>query len=425
MNKENRSLLINTGILLLLGVIFIIVFAFLPTSKMDKLFDGKVKVVNVELGATDPDTIKSKKNVLKKDDVVGTIYEVFKENQYGSIELKVIVDNNNVIISMETDIIQSIGQEESTIYVQSFVGSELTAPQTMDGIATPTVSVTLGTIDELLSDIATSQGAKPTEDPLKKYKELYSEITKVANVDKNDNDPETVVEKVIGTKKSERLGYIYEVKKTNIYGSITILIAVNDAGIIEALVPTVDQSIGATETAKYLKGHVGSKITEPAVLDGTALPTVSISIGTATDLLEDLGNVFINDMKVKYNFVEDVEIIEFIEIADRSIIKQQVVLKNSEGALIANVYEGIKNSDFGTLTLRVVVSEDGKIDDINYVLDDSSWEQADKEAYIKSFVGKNLNEINPDIFDGIAGATATSPVIKDILIAISEIGGAE
>ncbi len=165
-------------IVVLLGMLFGLFFATKPIVEK-KAMQGKIAMYSEVLTGidtiedvkkdTDPVTILDKhlaKN--DKDEVIATLYRAFKTNQYASstdtgIELLVSIDKDGKILGIKVTVDQSISPELTKKYVESFKGSNIQTPKSMDGVSRPSVAFSLATVDEILKDIATSQGIAEVE----------------------------------------------------------------------------------------------------------------------------------------------------------------------------------------------------------------------------------------------------------------------
>lgn len=161
MKKENLFLLVNTLILLLVSSLVLLSYLFIiPTSKIEKSLGQKVKFETVELKNL-PKTITEVSKVLNGKKEIGLLYKAEKDNTYGNIKLDVVLNKEGKIIGIASNIDQQFPGKnhpsEVNNYVNALKGSEIKNPGNSD-IAKPTVSITLGTIDELLKDVGIAGG---------------------------------------------------------------------------------------------------------------------------------------------------------------------------------------------------------------------------------------------------------------------------
>lgn len=161
MKKENLFLLVNTLILLLVSSLVLLSYLFIiPTSKIEKSLGQKVKFETVEIKNL-PKTITEVSKVLNGKKEIGLLYKAEKDNTYGNIKLDVVLNKEGKIIGIASNIDQQFPGKnhpsEVNNYVNALKGSEIKNPGNSD-IAKPTVSITLGTIDELLKDVGIAGG---------------------------------------------------------------------------------------------------------------------------------------------------------------------------------------------------------------------------------------------------------------------------
>lgn len=161
MKKENLFLLVNTLILLLVSSLVLLSYLFIiPTSKIEKSLGQKVKFETVEIKNL-PKTITEVSKVLNGKKEIGLLYKAEKDNTYGNIKLEVVLNKEGKIIGIASNIDQQFPGKnhpsEVNNYVNALKGSEIKNPGNSD-IAKPTVSITLGTIDELLKDVGIAGG---------------------------------------------------------------------------------------------------------------------------------------------------------------------------------------------------------------------------------------------------------------------------
>lgn len=167
MKRENLFLLLNSLILLVIGLLIVVIYTNLAiTTKADKIFNTKVKIEEV---SNKPATFNSINEVNKGGHKIGTLFDVTKTNEYGEINLIVGIDTNDVIVGFYQNVDQGFPvledlerlpyEEHVYLYVESLVGSSVHNPEIsddnkLDGEGKPTLVFTVGTIDEILDDIA-------------------------------------------------------------------------------------------------------------------------------------------------------------------------------------------------------------------------------------------------------------------------------
>jgi|SRR5690625_4218573 len=164
MTRENRNLLINTVLVIVVSVTLLILFAsYVPTTSADKVFGSKVKTEEKEFFRL-PETIDKVEKVYKGDNYLGLLYTASAENAYGPITLKVGIEDNDKrtkrekIIGVYQSVEQNYPEKHHSLqvhkYVESLIGTYLIRPENIDGVTEPTTVVTLGTIHEILKNIS-------------------------------------------------------------------------------------------------------------------------------------------------------------------------------------------------------------------------------------------------------------------------------
>ncbi len=145
MSKENRNLLINTFVLLLLSLVIIFIYStYMPLEPKDKLFDQVVTLDDAVVLHDIPtighfEVIHSVQNVFNlKGDKIGVVYHVYARNGYietpqddfGYIELLVGINLENevyveIVKLSQTSIYNVAIQNYINDYYQGFSFSEL------------------------------------------------------------------------------------------------------------------------------------------------------------------------------------------------------------------------------------------------------------------------------------------------------------
>ncbi|MCR1808678.1 hypothetical protein [Haploplasma modicum] len=269
MKKENLFLLVNTLILLLVSGLVLLSYLFIiPTSKLEKSLGQKVKFETVEIKNL-PNTINEVSKVLNGKKEIGLLYKAEKNNTYGNIKLDVVLNKEGKIIGIASNIDQQFPGKnhpsEVNNYVNALKGSEIKNPGNSD-IAKPTVSITLGTIDELLKDVAIAGGF--IEEKLSIYEELFGEDYTEEEQTKPD------LENIKGYKtilvNGEVLAHVYHITGLGIYNEQ------EKASIDLNIILSPDYTILGAEELEYNHTGGGFKKKVFAYLDELADAKVKI-----------------------------------------------------------------------------------------------------------------------------------------------------
>lgn len=127
MSRQNKWLLINTGIILIVSLIVVMLISnVFPTTQEDKLFDQVITLVEIEEIETKPNgdyAIISMhyEAVNNQDDVVGDVYLLEIKNGYGMMSLYVGIQEDRIYT-------QNIILDQTSIYlknIQHFIQAEL------------------------------------------------------------------------------------------------------------------------------------------------------------------------------------------------------------------------------------------------------------------------------------------------------------
>ncbi|MDY0276587.1 MAG: hypothetical protein RBQ97_00740 [Acholeplasma sp.] len=231
-NKNLKDILYMVGfIVVFLGVIIGLNYALKSTKanneaqykvkKYETVLNGiKVGELKDVLKDTDDKIIKEKYEALNVNNkVVAILYEATKDNQYGSITIRVAIDAEGKIIGVEAEVDQSISPDKTKAYVEAYKGSKISSPKA-DGVSMPSVGISVGTANEIFSAIAESAGIV---DDI--FTQLFGEGYSFSEVTTITEDTETVkgVKDVLVNDEVKAQVYILEGKAlyntTEGYGS--------------------------------------------------------------------------------------------------------------------------------------------------------------------------------------------------------------
>lgn len=369
MNKENSTLLYNTiGAIILAFLLVISFLVFIPTTMGDKLVGTKVKYESVEVKDM-PNTIVSVDKLLKGKNEVARLYEAKKTNGYGSVEVFVALDDKGVILGIDSNVDQSIGKMESKKYVKQFKGSNISEPKVLDGVTAPTVSITLGTVDELLEDIALASGfVNIPEQTI--YDKLFGEGHTKKSVEftaYNTINAQQQVEVDKGLK-----GFVFTGEIEGVYNDD------GDTGIINLnFILDENYNLIGYEELTYTNSPGNYKKRVFAYLDQLVSEKADLKqIENHIDIVADstysgnLVNEMLKDLSYVANNNEVVNIyeglfglgayLEFQNITPTTNVTKHFVIKNNN-AIAGHSYEVTGSSDNGVITLEVITDHEYKV----------------------------------------------------------------
>lgn len=308
MKKENKWLLINTGIVLLLSALFVILYAFvIPVSNYDKVFGTKVKLSNAEVIEETPDeapyAIISKKEVATKGSkVIGDIYTLLVANDYGKIELLVGFDANGKVSVSHVVIDQTYPDIENLNSLILKQINDFYKDVTIDGLLSfnknisieafdTTASVSTGTILNLLKKTARKHQGLLFQDV---FGEEYSPV-----VDEEFQGTEIVIKKEDVFVDNEIIGQIYtlyasgEYRKGSGPADIKMLIAIKDGEIKGYEFEVYEHTPGYDISAiGFIEQYLGTKLNDYPNHSGEELVTGATFSTTLLDsMIRDLRDV--------------------------------------------------------------------------------------------------------------------------------------
>src|SRR5690554_3613946 len=408
MKRENLFLVINSFILLVIGLVIVLIYSNLAiTTRADKIFNTKVKVEEV---TAKPATFNEIKKVNKGGYQIGTLFDITKENDYGEINLIVGVDTDDVIVGFYQLVNQGFPNEEVSgstpdeheenvyLYIESLVGSSVHNPQIskddeFDGVAKPTLVFTVGAIDEILKDI--SNYLKPqVEEP----------------------EPKEVVKFIEETTEGRK--YLVSKELVNVGANLALLevefVVAADNTLVSYEFITYDHTGGNFKdiTTAFLDSMIGADIFNPTaglgqdgdLFDGQAGATNSTN--AILDLLNELAT-FVEKEVIE----EPKEVVKFIEETTEG--RKYLVSKE-----LVNV-----GANLALLEVEFVVAADNTLVSYEFITYDHTGGNFKDitTAFLDSMIGADI--FNPtsglgqdgDSYDGQAGATNSTNAILDLL----------
>src|SRR5690554_3376773 len=400
MNRENKFLLLNTLILLVIGLLVILVYSNLAvTTKADKIFGSKVKLEAVE--GSLPTKMNEAYDVYKGGLKVGKYFDVSETNDYGTINLLIGIDTDDNILGIYQDINQaypeSHHQEQVYSFLNALIGKDITkididniTESDLDGVTKPTTVVTLGSVGSLFEVITNFIATDTIQEPV---------------------EPEEGVEFVEYVIEDNNLiGATYQITKDSPN--------TEPGGATERLsfkfTIDLDYKITAFEEVWYKHTAGGFKVQTIGFLESIVGKTIN-EVSNITLVDGETGAT--NSKNGIIGLIKELE--TYLE--DNPLTLDPIVKEVEE-----NVYNVKKLAfyfrNYGYLSYNVTLNETGEIvsyDEVSYGHSEGNWKDI-ATAYFDSLVGKNIDDINHDLTDGQTGATNSSKTIRDMLIALAE-----
>ncbi|VEU79669.1 hypothetical protein [Haploplasma axanthum] len=383
MTKENKWLLICSGILLVISIAFIVVYSFfVPTSSFDKMIGEKVKEVSVEYKDM-PESIKAVDELFSfvGNKKLGKKYTATKNNQYGKITVYVAIDEKGQIIGIDGDVDQSIGAKLTKQYLRTFKGSNINEPKVNGEFTAPTVTFSLSTVDELLSDIGYASGFIVDTETI--YTKLFGDNYVLDDITIIPN--ESVKSKKAVLVNGEWVANVYLVEKTGVYNGdeeakISFNVILDVDGTILGYEEVEYKHSGGTFKKKVLDFFdelIAKKITVSEVVNyQTDITGATNSRNTLKALLVDLATFVETDVTKPLNKYEKV-FGEGVIVSENDILNptnsvkqhQSVTLDNAE---VGSIYRLEKTGMYtdgseGKIELEVMIDLENKIVAINVI----------------------------------------------------------
>jgi|GEM_PF-2208029 len=397
------------------------------------------KIVKVEnaLKDEDPKTIKEKFLGYDKDNkLIATLYGAVKDNQYGSIYLRVIVDPEGKIIGISATVDQSYSPEKTKEYVEKYKNSLISEPKASDGSSGPTVKISVGTADEIIADIAKSHGIVKNA-----YDELFAKGYVLS--DESDISDDTVKKFKTVSVDGKIVANVYTIEGEGLYitetgaeGSIQLQIIL-DSKSTRILGFVIDEKTyhHTWSYRSYLEKYLNKLISENVYIGGYTDKIIVVDEESGATSGNSASNTVLVAMKMLaglktylgLTFAEKVEV-------NSDVVKTSQAFKDKDGNDFEIYYlegEGVYDShsgSSGSIGVYVVLDKDNKIIDISlpeakYNHTKSKTYMNDVEKYIKMLVKDSVSiiHIKSISVDGESGATSsgnlsnTNLVIQELL----------
>jgi hypothetical protein len=335
MKKQNLFLLVNFGILLVIGLIYIIINqSVVLHDDEDKLFGQNVDLINGEKLNEVPYMSEASRNfqiidykwtaVDKNDDVVGTVYRVIIKNDfplagsdidYGYIELLVGITTDDEVYVQYVTVYQSnwavVGVQK---YIQDYYNginylSVNNVPSfdadIVSGATEKPATVSTDTIKTMIQEVVVLHYDLTEEDP---YVDIFGIMDYEFSVDEMFVPTEHITEKLmIKDSTGGDLGYVYSITgrgeyQEGAYDTIVIDIIFDMTGeIVGVLLPdeTYNHSLGSygNKNKTYVQEYVGLTLNDiQAKVDSNGSQDVTAGASNTRALIDDLLEFFVSEV---------------------------------------------------------------------------------------------------------------------------------
>lgn len=279
------------------------------------------------------------------------------------------------------------------------------------------------------------------EAKIESFEEVLKGIDSFEDLEVTEDYPNSVLSIAKGFDQSDEvLGYIYEVYGTNSYGSMTVVISVDENGeILGAQFLTIEQTLNVPGTRTNLSLYVGSNVNnlEPS---GDIISGATGSLSTLQGLLSDvatahsmtIGEVVVDPLDEAYGDGYTLEVDSSFDATTHVTSKSDVLQGSSVvGYMYSLTGSGeYQDGDVGSIVMEIYFDANDQIVEIRLPEDTynhSSGGFKNKNiAYLNEFVGLTKDDIlatvNGDNQDITSGASNTRALIDELLEAfISEV----
>ncbi|HHW80019.1 MAG TPA: hypothetical protein GX742_04340, partial [Acholeplasmataceae bacterium] len=174
----------------------------------------------------------AQKAVNDKGEIIGYLFTASKDNQWGSILIRMAVSANGEIIGVTSVVDQSLSADETKAYITKFIGSKIESPEALDGSTGPTTRDSVLTAEELIGSISKAFISLEIEPDLTEIELIYGKGA-VATLDDSFTGNELVLMKEDIYLEDTYLGSLYLLKGTGIYhqtneGSLEYKVALDE-----------------------------------------------------------------------------------------------------------------------------------------------------------------------------------------------------
>jgi uncharacterized protein with FMN-binding domain len=317
MSKENRSLIINLGVFLLIGIIFLISISQYNKAKQLKAYKEYFsEATNLKKKSLDEKPLIEEITIYKGKNVIGYVYigldyaeDIYGHEHLSLLKLEVIVDNNKKIIEvvvLEHEHTPSYFAKVEE-YLPTLKGVSLSDYRDVDEVAGAS-EFSMPIVRDILNKVTVLQTGKepnpPTEkDPDVFYKEIYDGFDSREEDETFEATDLVIKKEIIKDEDEEVIGYAYTLQGTtkevldeqykNEYGELTLLVGLDlDNKVVG--IRTVETTHTGTYYDKYQEEYgelVGVELVDDANVDLVGGSTVSgNSIQELIDALKEVIN---------------------------------------------------------------------------------------------------------------------------------------
>ncbi|BCR35301.1 hypothetical protein [Mariniplasma anaerobium] len=334
MKRQNLFLLINLGIMLVIGLAYIIVNqSVVLHDDEDKLFGQKVDLINGQQLVEIPELSVSSRNIHiidykwtavdKNEDVVGTVYHVIIKNDfplagtdldYGVMEFLVGIDTYNEVFVQYIRIYQS---SWAVVGIQKYIQDNYNGisylsvndvpsfdADIVSGATENPATVSTDSVKTMIQDVIVLHYNLAEEDP---YVDIFGIMDYDLSVDATFIPTEHITTKLIVSDQTNELGYIYSITgrgeyQDGAYDTIVINIVFDMTGeIVGVLLPeeTYNHSIGSygNKNKTYVEEYVGLTLNDiQAKVDSNGSQDVTAGASNTRALIDALLEFFVSEV---------------------------------------------------------------------------------------------------------------------------------
>lgn len=459
MSKENRSLLINFGIILLVtALITILYITLIPKSTNDKIFNQVVKLEQVELLASDGEKlIKEKFSAKTGKKEIGVVYRVEIKNGYSLtgdsadslIELFVGIDNDEMVfvevgtLNQSTWVIKGVKAFVKDNYknITQEAAFEMELYDVADVTAGATAQDSIGEIKDAVIYVLNFHNGVIEDDP---YLEFFDVGYKM-EVDNTFIPTLITLNKKVVTLNNEIIGFVYTTTASGVYddgkeGSVTMEFILDQDNLLKGYLQ-VEYNHSPSfyrHVKKYLSGFIDTDIALyeliEADIDGVTGATNSVRVFGA--MLLDLRTIVtgeapaINPYDVFFGeghvLKDDATFVPTLFSLNRKIAtKNGVIIGYVYTSTGEGVYVGVKE---GLVTMEFIIGADNMFKGyIKGLYEHTEGFYKHVEKYLDDLIDNDITEYvlyDKDV-DGPAGATNTVGIISKLLVDVRELVIAE
>lgn len=290
---------------------------------------------------------------------------------------------------------------------------------------------------------------------LKAYQEVVPELVSFDEVDLIDGAPATLLSKVevfdkeLTDPSKATLAFIYEVNKSNKFGSMRFVISVDSTGkILGASFITLEQTYKQDATERNLQDFVGLNLSSlGSVTDLESGATGSLN--TLKEMLADVASEFAASLP-EPDFEDPIDLLyqafttqtddtAFASQATTTVLSRQIVTATTGGEILGYIYKLEGTADYktdelpyssGSFAVYVFVDELHNILDITLPLDEyhhTSFDNPDNfyykhvTSYAELFIGLNIASTGYNSPDLTAGPSNSKQLLLDLMEDLKEV----